>query len=71
MDKKIEIPDAYSVPLSEINPADPALFKNNVMWSYFERLRKEDPVHYCERPFDITDGVFRDEEIGPFWSITK
>ena len=71
MDKKIEIPDAYSVPLNEINPADPALFKNNVMWSYFERLRKEDPVHYCERPFDITDGVFRDEEIGPFWSITK
>jgi hypothetical protein len=29
MDKKIEIPDAYSVPLNEINPADPALFKNN------------------------------------------
>ena len=31
MDKKIEIPDAYSVPLNKINPADPALFKNNVM----------------------------------------
>ena len=71
MDKKIEIPDAYSVPLDQIHPAEPALFKNNVMWSYFERLRKEDPVHYCKRPFDIGMGEFLDEEIGPYWSITK
>ena len=56
MDKKIEIPDAYSVPLDQIHPAEPALFKNNVMWSYFERLRKEDPVHYCKRPFDMGMG---------------
>ena len=71
MDKKIEIPDAYSVPLDQIHHAEPALFKNNVMWSYFERLRKEDPVHYCKRPFDIGMGEFLDEEIGPYWSITK
>ena len=71
MDKKIEIPDAYSVPLDKIHPAEPALFKNNVMWSYFERLRKEDPVHYCKRPFDMGMGEFLDEEIGPYWSITK
>ena len=71
MDKKIEIPDAYSVPLDKIHPAEPALFKNNVMWSYFERLRKEDPVHYCKRPFDLGMGEFLDEEIGPYWSITK
>ena len=71
MDKKIEIPDAYSVPLDKIHPAEPALFKNNVMWSYFERLRKEDPVHYCKGPFDMGMGEFLDEEIGPYWSITK
>ena len=71
MDKKIEIPDAYSVPLEKMHPAEPALFKNNVMWSYFERLRKEDPVHYCKRPFDMGMGEFLDEEIGPYWSITK
>ena len=41
------------------------------MWSYFERLRKEDPVHYCKRPFDMGMGEFLDEEIGPYWSITK
>ena len=58
MDRKIEIPDAYSVPLDQIHPAEPALFKNNVMWSYFERLRKEDPVHYCKRPFDMGMGEF-------------
>ena len=62
---------AYSVPLDKIHPAEPALFKNNVMWSYFERLRKEDPVHYCKRPFDMGMGEFLDEEIGPYWSITK
>jgi putative CocE/NonD family hydrolase len=29
-------------------------------WGYFERLRKEDPVHFCaERAF------------GPYWSITR
>ena len=71
MDRKIEIPDAYSVPLDQIHPAEPALFKNNVMWSYFERLRKEDPVHYCKRPFDMGMGEFLDEEIGPYWSVTK
>ena len=71
MDKKIEIPEAYSVPLDQIHPADPVLFKNNVMWSYFERLRSEDPVHYCKRPFDIGMGEFLDEEIGPYWSVTK
>ena len=71
MDKKIEITDDYSVPLDKIHPAEPALFKNNVMWSYFERLRKEDPVHYCKRPFDMGMGEFLDEEIGPYWSITK
>ncbi|MEJ0044046.1 MAG: hypothetical protein WDM81_18340 [Rhizomicrobium sp.] len=30
------------------------------MWPYFERLRREDPVHYCA-----------DSEFGPYWSITK
>ena len=37
---------AYSMPIGEINPADPELFKTDTLWPYFERLRKEDPVHY-------------------------
>ncbi len=51
---------AYSMPLSEINVADPELFRTDTMWPYFERLRKEDPVHYCA-----------EHEFGPYWSVTK
>ena len=52
--------DPWSVPLDKINVSDPALFETDTHWGYFERLRKEDPVHYCE------ESLF-----GPYWSITK
>ncbi len=40
--------------------AQPALFEHDAHWAWFERLRKEDPVHFCaESPF------------GPYWSLTK
>ncbi len=55
-----EIADPYSVPLDEIDVSRPDLMQNDVHWGYFERLRKEDPVHYCN------DSLF-----GPYWSITK
>ena len=51
---------AYSIPLEQINVADPELFRNDTMWPYFERLRKEDPVHYQAH-----------HEFGPYWSVTK
>src|SRR4051812_8197102 len=53
---------AYAMPLSEINPADPELFRTDTMWPYFERLRAEDPVHWAVDP---TEGV------GGYWSVTK
>lgn len=52
--------DPYSRPLDTINPADAELFETNTMWGYFERLRKEDPVHYCSDSF-----------AGPYWSVTR
>ena len=52
--------DPYSIPLEDINVSDANLFMNDNHWGYFERLRKEDPIHYCE------DSLF-----GPFWSVTK
>ena len=52
---------AYAMPLEEINVADPDLFRTDTMWPYFERLRKEDPVHY-----NATG-----HEDGPYWSVTK
>ncbi|HEY1836626.1 MAG TPA: cytochrome P450 [Rhizomicrobium sp.] len=51
---------AYSIPLDQIQVADPHLFATDTMWPYFERLRKEDPVHYCA-----------EHEFGPYWSVTK
>jgi cytochrome P450 len=51
---------AYSVPLAQFNPGDPELFRSDTFWPYFDRLRKKDPVHYCQ------DSMF-----GPYWSVTK
>jgi cytochrome P450 len=51
---------AYSMPIEEIQPADPVLFRDDTLWPYFERLRAESPVHYAV-----------DEETGPYWSVTK
>ncbi|MDO8422127.1 MAG: cytochrome P450 [Parvibaculum sp.] len=51
---------AYAAPLETLDPAQPELFAANAMWSIFERLRREDPVHF-------TPGG----EFGPYWSITK
>jgi cytochrome P450 len=59
-DQKAAAEHAYSIPLEDFDPGNPELFRNDTFWPYFERLRKEDPVHYCK------DSVF-----GPYWSITK
>ena len=52
--------DVGSLSLDELDPSHPALFENDTMWPYFERLRKEDPVHYHESSM-----------VGPYWSVTK
>jgi cytochrome P450 len=51
---------AWSMPIEQINPADPYLFRDNTMWPYFERLRKENPVH-----------LQTEHQFGPYWSVTK
>jgi len=51
---------AYATPLEDFHPGDPELFKTDSHWPYFERLRAEDPIHWC-----------RDSEFGPYWSVTK
>ncbi len=51
---------ADAIPLDKINVSDPTLFQNNTLWPYFERLRREDPVHFCA-----------ESDFGPFWSVTK
>ena len=52
--------DPYTLPLSELNPARPEAFAADAHWGYFERLRREDPVHFTA-----------ESEFGPYWSVTK
>src|ERR1700741_1773907 len=54
------IADAYSLPLDAIDVSDPKLYQNDTYYPYFERLRREAPVHYC-----------RQSLYGPYWSVTK
>ena len=51
---------AYSTPLEQFDVGHPDLFRDYTFWPYFERLRKEEPVHYC------ANGMF-----GSYWSVTK
>jgi cytochrome P450 len=51
---------AWSTPLEDLHPGDPELFLNDAHWPYFERLRAEDPVHWC-----------KDSEFGSYWSVTR
>ena len=49
-----------AIPIDEIDVARPSLFQQDTIGLYFDRLRKEAPVHYC-----------RESYVGPYWSITK
>lgn len=58
--QKLAREKAYATPLTDFMMIDPSNFQNNSHWHYFERLRKEDPVHYCS-----------ESPVGPYWSVTK
>lgn len=51
---------AYATPLENFQVADVSLFTTDTHWPWFERLRNEDPVHWCES-----------SEFGPYWSVTR
>ncbi|HWF00129.1 MAG TPA: cytochrome P450 [Caulobacteraceae bacterium] len=52
--------EAWSTPLAELNPARIDRFANDTLWPVFERLRREDPVHFTPQ-----------SEFGPYWSLTR
>jgi len=58
--KNTQYLDPSKIPVSDIDVSDPALYQNDSFYPYFQRLRQEDPVHYCA-----------DSPFGPYWSITK
>ena len=52
--------DVWSIPLERLDPSHPRIYQDDVWYPYFERLRREDPVHFVESDL-----------YGPFWSVTK
>ena len=54
------LPDPATAPLADIDVSDSRLYQLDLWRPYFERLRRDDPVHYTE------ESMF-----GPYWSITK
>ena len=52
--------EAYALPLDQLDISLAERFKADTIWPFFERLRAEDPVHYCA-----------ESEFGPYWSVTK
>ncbi|MCY4565754.1 MAG: cytochrome P450 [Gammaproteobacteria bacterium] len=52
--------DPWDIPLEEMDPAHPELFRTNKVLPWFERLRAESPVHKSAN-----------SQFGSFWSITR
>ena len=51
---------AYATPLEDFDVSRARLFQEDAQGPFFERLRHEDPVHYCKA-----------SAFGPYWSVTK
>ena len=49
-----------TIPIEQIDVARPSLFQKDTIGLFFDRLRREEPVHYCRASY-----------VGPYWSITK
>ena len=51
---------AQGCPLEKIDVSKPERFRDQTHWPWFDRLRREAPVHYCA-----------DSAHGPYWSVTS
>ena len=60
MSEANQIQDPWSIPLEKIDVSESSRFGNDSQGPFFERLRKEDPVHYCAESIN-----------GPYWSVTR
>jgi cytochrome P450 len=52
--------DPWSAPLDEIDVSNPYLYSEDTWHGFFARLRRDDPVHFCDSPL-----------YGPYWSVTR
>lgn len=63
MDGAVEIKardDARSKSLESFDMSDPQLYQSATWGPYFDRLRREAPLHFCN-----------DSAFGPYWSLTR
>jgi cytochrome P450 len=51
---------AFNSPLEDLDPSDPRIYYEDVWQPYFERFRREAPVHRV-----------KDSPYGPYWSVAK
>jgi cytochrome P450 len=51
---------AFELPIEQVDPSEPGLFERDTVLPYFERLRRDDPVHWTHSP-----------AFGSFWSVTR
>src|ERR1700733_5300632 len=51
---------ANTIPLEDLDPSDPRIFYEDAWQPYFERFRREAPVHRV-----------KDSPYGPYWSVAK
>ena len=56
----IERDKAWAMPIEQIDVSKGYLFEQDIVEFYFERLRKEDPVHRTNS-----------KRYGPYWSVTR
>ena len=52
-------PDPWTTSIDELDVSDSRLYQQDAWRPYFERLRRDDPVHYTA-----------DSPFGPYWSVT-
>ncbi len=60
MNAPVNVRAAETLPLHQFDVSDPALYQTDAWQPYFERLRREDPVHY------VPDSLY-----GPYWAVSK
>ena len=52
--------DPSLAPLDEIDVSNPYLYSEDTWRGFFARLRRDDPVHFCDSPL-----------YGRYWSVTR
>ncbi|MEA2788010.1 MAG: hypothetical protein QOG73_416, partial [Acetobacteraceae bacterium] len=60
MNAPVDVGPGHLMPLAQFDVSDPKLYQDDAWHPYFERLRREDPIHYVA-----------DSPYGPYWAVSK